>query len=111
MNITRDLYRHSLNLLTDLYQVTMAYGYWKAGKAETESVFNLFFRENPFGGGYAVNCGLSHVIDFLESFHFASEDLSYLDSLRGNDQKPLFDRAFLKYLSSLRFFWLHYLIE
>jgi nicotinate phosphoribosyltransferase len=103
MNITRDLYRHSLNLLTDLYQVTMAYGYWKTGKAETESVFNLFFRENPFGGGYAVNCGLSHVIDFLDSFHFDEEDLRYLASLKGANQEILFEPDFLSYLSSLKF--------
>ena len=103
MNITRDLYRHSLNLLTDLYQVTMAYGYWKTGKAETRSVFNLFFRDNPFEGGYTINCGLSHAIDFLENFHFEEDDLRYLASLKGNDKKPLFEPAFLDYLSRLSF--------
>jgi nicotinate phosphoribosyltransferase len=46
-----EIYRTSLSLLTDLYQVTMAYGYWKLGRAERESVFHLFFRNNPFKGG------------------------------------------------------------
>ena len=91
MNIFQELYKHSLNLLTDLYQVTMAYGYWRTGKAETDSVFNLFFRENPFQGGYTINCGLSHVVDFLEKFHFTAEDIKYLSNIRGNDKKPLFD--------------------
>lgn len=81
----------------------MAYGYWKTGKAETESVFNLFFRENPFGGGYTINCGLSHVIDFLDDFRFEDGDLHYLSTLKGAGQAPLFDPGFLKYLSDLRF--------
>ncbi|MCZ6900316.1 MAG: nicotinate phosphoribosyltransferase, partial [Bacteroidetes bacterium] len=51
MKITQDLYRSSLTLLTDLYQLTMAYGYWKSGISEKQGVFNLFFRDNPFGGG------------------------------------------------------------
>ena len=53
------VYRHSLALLTDLYQLTMAYGYWKLGRADREAVFHLSFRKNPFGGGYAVACGLA----------------------------------------------------
>ena len=44
----------SLALLTDLYQLTMAYGYWKQGKSEQQAVFNLFFRSNPFQGGYTM---------------------------------------------------------
>ena len=48
------LYRHSLALLTDLYQLTMAYGYWKLGRAEQQAVFHLFFRTPPFGSGYTL---------------------------------------------------------
>ncbi len=50
-----------LGLLTDLYQLTMAAGYLDAGKADREAVFHLFYRRNPFGGGYAVACGLQQV--------------------------------------------------
>ena len=46
-----------LALLTDLYQLTMAYGYWELGRAEQEAVFHLFFRKPPFGGGYVVTAG------------------------------------------------------
>ena len=78
MKITKDLYSGSLSLLTDLYQLTMAYGYWKAGKAEQEGSFSLFFRSNPFKGGFTIACGLEYVIDFLDNFKFTREDIDYL---------------------------------
>ena len=53
MATTTDLYKHSLALLTDLYELTMAYGYWKEGVSDKEAVFHLIFRSNPFHGGYA----------------------------------------------------------
>ena len=89
-------------LLTDLYQLTMAYGYWKTGRAEHESVFHLFFRKAPFGGGYTIAAGLEPVIEWLQAFRFAPDDLSYLATLTGNDDKPLFEPAFLDYLGRLR---------
>jgi nicotinate phosphoribosyltransferase len=89
-------------LLTDLYQLTMAYGYWKAGRADDEAVFNLFFRKAPFGSGYAVACGLAPVIDFIEGFRFQADDLEYLAGLTGNDGERLFEKAFLDYLAELR---------
>ena len=51
METLSQLYKSSLALLTDLYQLTMAYGYWKVGVGERESVFHVIFRKNPFGGG------------------------------------------------------------
>ena len=51
------IYRMPLGLLTDLYQLTMAYGYWKLGRAEQQAVFHLFFRKPPFQGGYALTAG------------------------------------------------------
>jgi len=68
MKITKDLYKGSLTLLTDFYQLTMAYAYWKAGKAEQEAVFNLFFRKNPFDSGFAIAAGMEYVMDYCESF-------------------------------------------
>jgi nicotinate phosphoribosyltransferase len=93
---------HSLALLTDLYQLTMAYGYWKLGRAEREAVFHLHFRKAPFGGRYAIVAGLGSVIEFLNEFRFDESDLAYLATLAGNDGKTLFDAEFLKYLSALR---------
>ena len=95
------IYGQSLALLTDLYQLTMAYGYWKAGEEDTEAVFHLYFRSNPFGGGYAVGCGLAHVVDLLESWRFDEDDVTYLAGLKGNDGRPLFERAFLDHLASM----------
>ncbi|QHT71385.1 nicotinate phosphoribosyltransferase [Rhodocytophaga rosea] len=103
MNQGRQLYQHSLTLLTDLYQLTMAYGYWKSGMADKEAVFNMFFRRNPFQGGYTIACGLAHVVEFLQYFQFSEDDLAYLDTLTGNDDQPLFEPDFLKYLRNLRF--------
>ena len=103
VNAPSQLYRSSLSLLTDLYQITMAYGYWKSGNAEKESVFSLFFRKNPFGGGLTVACGLEQAIDFIQNFRFTEDDVAYLATLTGNDEKPLFEPAFLEYLQNLRF--------
>jgi nicotinate phosphoribosyltransferase len=89
-------------LLTDLYQLTMAFGYWKAGRTSDEAVFNLFFRKAPFGSGYTVACGLAPVIDFIEGFRFQADDLEYLAKLTGNDGEPLFEKGFLDHLAELR---------
>src|SRR5262245_1710091 len=102
MSVLAELYRPPLGLLTDFYQLTMAQGYRRAGKADVEGVFHLFFRNNPFGGGFAVACGLSRVLEFVEGFRFGDEDLSYLARQTGNDGQPLFDPSFLEELRSLR---------
>ncbi|WP_114779068.1 nicotinate phosphoribosyltransferase [Botryobacter ruber] len=99
----QDIYGTSLSLLTDFYQLTMAYGYWKQGMAEQESVFHLYFRKNPFKGGYTVAAGLAYAIDYLEQLRFQEEDLAYLAELKGSRQQPLFEKAFLDYLRDLRF--------
>ena len=97
-----ELYRTPLALLTDLYQLTMAYGYWKLGRAEQEAVFHLFFRKPPFAGGYAVAAGIGTALEFLDAYRFEDTDISYLGSLTGNDDRPLFDREFLEHLKNLR---------
>src|SRR5258706_4804622 len=89
-------------LMTDLYELTMAYGYWKTGKADQEAVFHLFFRKQPFRGGFTLCAGLADCIQYLLGFRFEKSDLEYLAQLKGNDGKKLFDRAFLKYLGDLR---------
>lgn len=97
-----DMYGGSLALLTDLYQLTMACGYWKAGVAEREAVFHLTFRRPPFGGGYAIAAGLGPALEFLERFRFTPDDLAYLATLRDNANGPLFPQGFLAYLGALR---------
>lgn len=96
------LYRPSLALLTDLYQLTMAYAHWKTGTARREAVFHLYFRSNPFGGGFTVACGLARVRDFLSDLRFEGEDLDYLRSVPGLDGAPLFDEGFLEWLRAFR---------
>ncbi|TAF66931.1 MAG: nicotinate phosphoribosyltransferase [Cytophagales bacterium] len=103
MKLHKDLYGASLALLTDLYQLTMSYGYWKAGMAEKEAVFHLYFRKNPFQGGFTIACGLEYVIHYLQNFAFTPDDIQYLASLQGNDDKPLFEKGFLDYLQQIEF--------
>jgi nicotinate phosphoribosyltransferase len=90
-------------LLTDLYQLTMAYGYWKERMLEHEAIFHLSFRQEPFKGGYAIACGLSDAIDYLQNFEFQADDLAYLAELRGPDGMAFFELEFLDYLQALRF--------
>jgi len=89
-------------LTTDLYEVTMACGYWKAGVSDHEAAFHVLFRENPFGGEFTVACGLRSVLDLVREFCFTEDQLAYLAAQRGNDGQPLFDAAFLKYLHNFR---------
>lgn len=103
MPILTQLYRPSLALLTDLYELTMAYAYWRSGTHTKEAVFHHHFRKPPFGSGFTVACGLAPAIEFIEHLHFDEDDLSYLAGLQGNDGKPLFDGEFLDLLRGLRF--------
>src|SRR5690242_15831548 len=89
-------------LLTDLYELTMALGYWREGRAEQEAAFHLYFRTAPFRGGYAVACGMEPALAYLETLQFAADDLAYLATLRGADDRELFPAAFLDMLGSMR---------
>lgn len=89
-------------LLNDLYQLTMAYGYWQSGLAEREACFTANFRTAPFKGGYAIVAGLAPFLTLLENFHFTSEELEYLATLNNSNKQPLFNKEFLQYLSKLR---------
>lgn len=90
-------------LLTDFYQLTMAYGYWRTGMAEREAVFHLFFRRSPFQGRYAIHCGLEAVINYLNQWRFTADEISYLENLTDARGKRLFCTDFLTYLSNLKF--------
>ncbi len=89
-------------LLTDLYQLTMAQGYLRAGRTQDQAVFHLMFRKLPFGGGYAVAAGLEAVLEFVEGFCFEADELAYLAALKADDGTLLFGEDFIGYLRSLR---------
>ena len=103
MNHSTSNQSQSLALLTDLYQLTMAYSYWKLGLQDTEGVFHLHFRKPPFQGGFTVAAGLDYLIDYVQNFEFDSSDLDYLASLTGIDDEPLFEEGFLTYLKETPF--------
>ena len=84
-------------LLTDLYQLTMLAGYLEEGIVDTPAVFDLFFRHNPFHGGYAVFAGLDTALSYLEGLRFAEDELEYLQGL------GLFRPEFIDFLRSFRF--------
>ncbi|OEL28932.1 Nicotinate phosphoribosyltransferase 1 [Dichanthelium oligosanthes] len=83
-------------LLTDLYQFTMAYAYWKAGKHLDRAVFDLYFRKNPFGGEFTIFGGLEECIRFIANFKFTEEEIKFLRSIM-----PTCEDGFFEYLSSI----------
>lgn len=85
-------------LLVDLYQLTMTYAQWKAGKHEEMGVFELFFRKNPFEGEFTVFCGLDECLKHLETFSFSEEDVLYLGSIPALSHC---EEAFFQYLLGL----------
>jgi nicotinate phosphoribosyltransferase len=87
---------NSSALLSDFYSLTMANGYWKK-QMKARSVFEMFFRRQPFNGGFSIFAGLETLLERLESFSFSASDIQYLKSL------GLFEDGFLEYLASFRF--------
>ena len=84
-------------LLTDLYELTMMQGYYETGAYNRKVVFDLFYRKNPSGNGFAITAGLQQAIEYLDGLHFTEEDIAYLESLN------LFSEDFIDYLRSFRF--------
>ncbi len=84
-------------LHTDLYQINMAESYWADGIHEKKAVFELYFRNLPFGNGYALFAGLERILDYLREFEFSVSDLAYLKEELG------YKADFLDYLKDLRF--------
>ncbi len=75
----------SLALHTDLYEINMMYTYFKKGISERHAVFESYFREEPFGNGFSVYAGLSHLISYLKGLRFRESDLVYLKAQEGYD--------------------------
>ena len=86
----------NLTLLTDLYQLTMGYGFYKHNKHEEEVVFDLFFRKNALIT-YSIAAGLEQAMEYLLNWRFSDDDIAYLRSL------DLFDEGFLEYLKNMKF--------
>ncbi|KAM4740073.1 nicotinate phosphoribosyltransferase isoform 2-T2 [Anableps anableps] len=84
-------------LLTDLYQFTMAYAYWRAGRHQDPAVFEMFFRDNPFDGGFSLFAGLHDCLLFLRSFRLTDQDVEFLRSVL----PPNTDPAFFHFLRGL----------
>lgn len=85
-------------MLTDLYQITMAYGYWKTKRHNEHAVFELFFRKNPFQGSYTVFCGIDEVLKYVQHFRFTSDDIEYLKTVPALSHC---DPGFFDYLSNV----------
>lgn len=86
-----------LALLTDLYQLTMMQGYFETGAHKRQVVFDLFYRKNPSGNGYAITAGLQQAIEYLKNLRFTPEDVAYVESL------GIFREDFVDYLRTFRF--------
>ena len=93
--------KYNEELLTDLYQLTMAQGYWEFGKLDEQACFYMHFRKNPFDGGYVVACGMDQVAALIEEFGFSDEDVEYLASLKAPGGGNLFKPEFLEYLRNM----------
>ncbi|MFA5560585.1 MAG: nicotinate phosphoribosyltransferase [Acholeplasmataceae bacterium] len=89
--------QRKLNLLMDFYELTMAHGYFEQNRHLEVAVFDVFFRNVPDRGGYAIFAGLEQVIEYIESLSFSDEEVAFLRN------KKMFSEAFLQYLKSFRF--------
>ena len=89
--------KRNLTLMTDLYELTMMQGYYRNQNQNRLAVFDMFYRTNPFGGGYAIMAGLEQVIDYIRNLHFDAEDIDYLR------ETGHFSADFLTFLRDFRF--------
>ena len=87
----------NFTLLTDFYELTMMQGYLKSGKHKEKVIFDMFYRKNPCGNGFAICCGLEQVVEYIRNLNFSEEDIDYLRSL------GTFDEDFIEYLRGFHF--------
>ena len=87
----------NLTMLCDYYELTMSQGYFATGYCERIAYFDLFFRQCPDGGGFAIAAGLEQIIQYVQELHFGPEDIEYL---RGRN---MFSEEFLQYLADFKF--------
>ena len=89
--------KSNYTMMTDFYELTMANGYYVAGKKDEICYFDVFYRTIPDNAGYAIFAGLEQVVDYIKELHFDKEDIAYLRS------KNCFDEGFLDYLENFKF--------
>ena len=87
----------NLTMLCDFYELTMSQGYFATGYSDRIAYFDLFFRQCPDGGGFAIAAGLEQIIQYVQDLHFGPEDIEYL---RG---RKMFSEEFLQYLADFKF--------
>lgn len=89
--------KRNISMMMDLYELTMANGYFLSENEDTRVAFDVFYRKNPDGGGFSIFAGLEQIVEYLQGMHFEDEDIEYL---RGLHQ---FDEKFLEYLRNFKF--------
>ena len=89
--------KRNLTLLCDYYELTMANGYFRCGMGDRIVYFDVFYRNNPDNGGYAIVAGLEQIIEYIEALHFTDEDIEFLRA------KNCFSEEFLEYLRNFKF--------
>ena len=87
----------NLTMLCDFYELTMGNGYLAEGMEDRITYFDIFYRNIPDNGGYAVMAGLEQIVDYIQKLHFNEEDIRYLEG------RGMFKPEFLDYLRSFRF--------
>ena len=98
----RDISRN-LTMLCDFYELTMSNGYFKCGIKDKTVYFDVFYRDNPDGGGFAIVAGLEQIVEYVNDLHFDEDDIAYLRS------KGIFSEAFLEYLILIHLYLYHVL--
>ena len=89
--------KRNLTMVMDLYELTMANGYFNDGDKTARVAFDVFYRKNPDRGGFAIFAGLEQIVEYIEDLHFSDEDVEYLRSLN------TFTEDFLQYLRDFKF--------
>ena len=87
----------NISMMMDLYEMTMANGYFANSDTQPRVIFDIFYRKNPDGGGFAIFAGLEQIMEYIENMHFTEQDIEYFASLK------LFSQEFLDYLKDFRF--------
>ena len=87
----------NISMMMDFYEMTMANGYFENGGKDIKVAFDVFYRRNPDGGGFAIFAGLEQIIEYVENMQFSKEDVEYFRA------QNLFDENFLNYLEDFHF--------